>query len=317
MTKQISSHAHNIEVSILIVCYQSKYDITACLKSIYQHVTCVFEILLIDNSNDGTFEYICENFNQVKTFENDKNLGFSRANNFLASKAKGKYLLLLNPDTYMEFDAVSPLLKAAYNLPNSEIWGGLTFYPNGDPEPSSKQYLPTLRNELLTLFGLKALIKINRPLNGQYSTNEIVSGAFMLTSRQSWDHLSGLDASFFLYSEEVDYCLRSSQHNGTLPIVVPEARIIHCEGHSSDDADRIVLTFRGKMQLVRKYQNIFYVIAMFFILWNYVISRVMLGIILGKTRGMEKRQAYLKAALNPLSWCLGRSKSGVSLNGAK
>src|SRR5271156_2504812 len=89
-----------IDLSILMVCYKSRDLIADCLRGVYQHTTgCRFETLLVDCSNDGTAELVQREFPQVRVIDNDVNLGFASGNNFLAERAEGRYLLLLNPDT--------------------------------------------------------------------------------------------------------------------------------------------------------------------------------------------------------------------------
>ncbi len=294
-----------IEVSILIVCYKSERDISVCLESIFRHVTCRFEILLLDNFGDGTVALVKEQFKTIRVVENSGNIGFGPANNRLAAFARGKYLLLLNPDTYMDYDAVSPLLLAAERYPKPGIWGGFTCYPDGSPEPSSQQFSPTLKNELLLLAGLKSRIKTTTPLDDNYDSNEIASGAFMLVCHALWRDLNGFDTSFFLYSEEVDFCLRARRQRNALPVLVRQAKIFHHEGNSSSNADRIIYTFRGKMHLTRKYRDRGYVLLLFIVLWLYVTSRAILGLFLPGERGREKRELYSKAATQPMSWYFG------------
>ena len=87
-----------IEVSIIIVTYQSENDIEPCLKSIYDcTIDIEFEIIVIDNASiDNTLHRIKQNFPKVILFQNKSNLGFSKANNKAVSASSGKYLFFIN-----------------------------------------------------------------------------------------------------------------------------------------------------------------------------------------------------------------------------
>src|SRR5689334_25209226 len=101
-----------MDLSILIVCYGSRQLIGDCLRSIYSHTSgCSFETLLVDCSNDGTMDFVKQEYPQVRVIDNSENLGFGAGNNFLAERAQGKYLVLLNPDTVVSDDSIGELYR--------------------------------------------------------------------------------------------------------------------------------------------------------------------------------------------------------------
>ena len=86
-------------VSVIIVSYRVRYYIEQCLCSVLRSVPDA-QILVVDNySEDGSVEYLREHFPQIEVIANDFNAGFGKANNMALTKATGRYILFLNPDT--------------------------------------------------------------------------------------------------------------------------------------------------------------------------------------------------------------------------
>ena len=102
-----------VDLSILIVNWNVKNFLRACLNSIYEKTRGIsFEILIVDNaSTDGSTEMLRNEFAEVRVIECPENLGFGRANNKALPFAKGKYIGLLNPDSILENDAFSLMVK--------------------------------------------------------------------------------------------------------------------------------------------------------------------------------------------------------------
>jgi hypothetical protein len=105
--KLVDSGAKLWNLSVIIVNYNVKYFIEQCLHSVVKAVKNIdSEIFVVDNNSvDGSCEMIRSKFSQVNLIENKVNLGFSKANNQAIKKSKGKYILLLNPDTVVEEDS--------------------------------------------------------------------------------------------------------------------------------------------------------------------------------------------------------------------
>src|SRR5690606_22787520 len=89
----------NMELSIVIVAYNSSQTIKDCIDSVFATVKKTkFEIIISDNSKDSETENLVKS-RGIAYFQNEDNLGFSKANNRAVKKAKGRYVLFLNPDT--------------------------------------------------------------------------------------------------------------------------------------------------------------------------------------------------------------------------
>ena len=102
----------NISLSIIIVSWNTRQLLAACLNSVYAHPPdCHFDVWVVDNaSTDGSQEMLRENFRQVRLIENNHNPGFAAANNQAFSLIDSHYVLLLNPDTEVKPGALNVLV---------------------------------------------------------------------------------------------------------------------------------------------------------------------------------------------------------------
>ena len=306
----MANNLQKVDVSVLIVCYNSLKDIERCLSSFYRYLDDQVhaEVLLLDNSNDGTVPLVKEKFKDVIVIDNDQNLGFGGGNNLLAKYAKGDYILLLNPDTELTNNSISRLLGVAKQFPDHGTWGGATFFPNGNREYTSQQFAPSVRNELIKLLGLGRFIRDAKPVSDTEGTMAVLSGAFMMVPKDIWDKVGGFDTDYFLYSEDVDLCLTISQLTGKLPIMSTYASVIHYVGQSSSNGNRTIYVYKGRMHLDRKNHGFIHNIALAVLLWLYALTRWSAGIMLsivGKTqKGRYLRESY-GAVLAPWRWFKG------------
>src|SRR3989338_9627627 len=110
-----------MELSVIIVNWNTKKLLEDCLKSIFKYTKGVsFEIIVVDNgSRDGSPKMVKNKFPQVKLIPNKENLGFTKANNQGIKIAKGKYILLLNSDTYLTENSFRKLLDKARSIGES------------------------------------------------------------------------------------------------------------------------------------------------------------------------------------------------------
>lgn len=252
------------DVSILIVTYRNPELTAECLESVFCETRDVtFEVLVHDNeSDDGTPELIAERFPQVDLSRGRGNLGFARANNLLAERARGRYLLLLNPDTVVHDGAVQRLLAAALEHPEAVPLGGRTLRPDGSVDPSSCWGAPTVWSLLCFATGLTTA----RPGSPKFDPESlggwdrdtwrevgIVTGCLALLPKSAWDGLGGFDETFWMYGEDADLSLRA-RRAGFSPAITPAATITHVVGASSRGrGPKTVLVLRSKATLLRKH----------------------------------------------------------------
>lgn len=253
-----------IDVSILVVSYNTADLTVRCLESaIAESAGVSTEIIVVDNaSTDGSAAVIREKCPSVELIEQKVNLGFGRAVNLAASRARGEYLLLLNPDAVVLDRAVAELLTFARRRPRGGIYGGRTLRPDGTVDPSSCWGTPSLWSFTCFGLGLSTVLRGSRLFDpeslGTWPRNTVrevgvVTGCLLLVRRDLFESLDGFDPRFFMYGEDTDLSMRA-RAAGYRPVITPAAVIVHHVGASSSGwANKHVLVLRGKTTLVRKH----------------------------------------------------------------
>lgn len=221
------------QVSIIIVNYNTAKMLDDCIKSVKEKTTdLTYEIIIVDNNSDkGSVSDLEKKHADVRFIFSSENLGFGRANNLGASKAKGKYLFLLNPDTLLINNAALVLYNFMENNPQTGICGGNMY--KGDMTPASSYYdIDFLTLEYKIIFNRKRHTGFNHT-RAPKAVNVIV-GADLFIPTSLFNKFNGFDPDFFLYFEEVELCYRI-QKAGYKIISVPEAEVIHLQGGSAEN----------------------------------------------------------------------------------
>lgn len=302
-------------ISVLIVGYNSAGDILQCLASIEQQGLAApdYEILFINNSEDGAEALVREHFPAVRIIPHQGNIGFGAGCNRLAAYAKGDYLLLINPDLVLHPNSLKVLLATIKAYPEAGIWGGTAYLPSGEMDPSSQQKRQSLKNEVIQFLGMARLFREMRSLTDDVVEMPIVSGAYMAIERQLWDRVGGFDESFFLYSEEVDLCERARALTGRQLVVNLRASATHHLGASSTPDYRTLMLYKGKMHFARKTGKHKSHRLYFAVFWVYCASRLMVGYTLYPFKGeaaREKIEQYRRVTFHPLQWYRGFQPDG-------
>jgi GT2 family glycosyltransferase len=241
----------NIDVSIIIVNYNTKLMTNECINSI---LNCtknnLIEIILVDNaSTDGSKEFFISD-KRIKYIYSEDNLGFGKANNLGVSIANGKYVFLLNSDTILLDDVISKLFKFAEinNINNIGSIGTRLINQNLEDTLSFGQFTSPKRiyTRLLEKVKFKKnsyQSKIYAELqNKGFSKVDFVSGADLFILRNIYDDVEGFDPDFFMYYEETDLQKRISRL-GYQSFIINCKDIIHLDGGSFQDK----LPFKRKM----------------------------------------------------------------------
>jgi GT2 family glycosyltransferase len=232
-----------MDISIIIVSYNTKEFLKACIESIYKTTQNIkFEIIVVDNaSSDGSLEILkklkAPNF---KLIENKENLGFSKANNVGVKEAIGRYVLFLNSDTVVGEKTLEGMVKF---MDENQHVGAATcklVMPNGQIDDASHRGDPTPWNALTHFSGLAKLFGKTK-LFGGYNlgyldlnkTHEIqaLAGAFMLVRKKAGDDAGWWDEDYFFYGEDLDFCYMLRQ-KGWKIFYVPLYSILHYKGVS-------------------------------------------------------------------------------------
>lgn len=242
-------------LSIIIVNYNGKRFLGDCLDSVAKHVSCSHEIILVDNaSSDGSCEFVREHFPEVRLVESKVNTGFTGGNNIGAKQASGRLILLLNNDTIMLND-FSPALQAMDD-PAIGALGCKLCFADGRLQPSYG-YAHSPMRLMLFWSGIGNALKWLQASKLVETDPECyervqhgmawVSGAFLLTRRSLWEKLGGLDESYFMYVEDVDFCARVSTAGFEIAYI-PDVLVLHYAGYG-----RPWIGITGLMNSVKSY----------------------------------------------------------------
>lgn len=238
-----------MKISIIIVNYNVKYFLEQCLHSIYRSTGIEMnevEVFVVDNaSKDGSMQYLRKRFPAatypgLHFIANKRNVGFGRANNRAVREAKGEYILFLNPDTLLTEHTLHDALEEADKHSDLGALGLKMLHTNGNYAPESMRGIPTPWAAFCKLAGLSRIFPKSK-LFGQYymqhldrnssAAIQIVSGAFMLTSRKAIEKVGSFDEDFFMYGEDIDLSYRFLK-NGFQNYYCPTT-ILHYKGEST------------------------------------------------------------------------------------
>jgi len=277
-----------MDISVIIVNYNVRYFIEQCLISVFKSIQDLnVEVIVVDNASvDNSVSAIKNKFPDVHLIANKENVGFAKANNQAIKIAKGKYFLLLNPDTLIEEDTLTKIFGFMENNPDAGALGVKMIDGEGKFLPESKRGLPTLSSSLFRFSGLSKLFPKSRIFNrynlGYLDEDEIheidvLSGAFMFVRTEILPKVGLLDEAFFMYGEDIDYSYRI-QKAGYKIYYYPETTIVHFKGESTKKSSL-------------KYHNIFY-----------------------KAMAIFAKKHYGGKAINPLLWIINIAVFGLAVS---
>ena len=229
-----------ILLSVVIVNYNGKRHLKRCLDSLNAHLVGISsEVIFVDNaSEDGSIQYVEKNYPWVKLVLSDTNKGFAGGNNMGTKVAKGKYLLLLNNDTVIE-SSLRPMLDT-FTMDSSVGAVGCKLQYGSGRLQESMGYEHTPISLPLSWMGLGQVFKncklLRRTVHhlspiykNTFAECAWVSGACLMTKKDLWDRIGGLDEAYFMYVEDVDYC-RSVRATGYKVAYTQDVLVTHYEG---------------------------------------------------------------------------------------
>lgn len=301
-------------LSIIIVNYNGKKFLKECLDSVEEFTHFSHEVIVVDNaSSDGSCEYLKAEFPYVLLIESEKNLGFTGGNNLGAKYASGELLLLLNNDTRL-LNSIEPAVVEFRNDERLGALGCMMSFGDGRFQPSIGFESTPLRL-VLSWLGLGRFsflpdifkrVEVDERKYARRRDNVAwVSGAFLMTRKDLWGKLGGLDETYFMYMEDVDYCKRV-RGEGFRVAYIPEVRIVHYMGGGKEWVGEKALldTMNSYIAYTRKFQRG----RLFFL--KFFLSPVMFlrgGVYsaqsLFSASGIagEKARAFMRASLRLLS----------------
>ncbi|MFN4150143.1 MAG: glycosyltransferase family 2 protein, partial [Candidatus Sericytochromatia bacterium] len=198
-----------MDVSVIIVTFNSEKYILTCIKSILEQTNKLkYEIIVVDNnSEDNTVQILKNNYPNVIVIENKVNYGFAKANNIGIKKSKSKYLFLLNPDTILINNVISILYSFMEKEKNIDVsCCGATIFNDDNTLQESFGKFPSLK-QVLFEFGLKSIFP--NFYNEHFSTGfknykfqlrevEHIIGAGMFIRKDLFNKIGYFDEDFFL-----------------------------------------------------------------------------------------------------------------------
>lgn len=302
-----------IDVSILVVGYNSLPYLETCLGAIPAACqTHRYEVLFVNNGTDGSEAFLRDAFPDVRVLPSRGNVGFAAGNNYLADQAKGTFVLLLNPDTQLYSCAIDILIDTAREQRDLAVVGGITVSANGQPEPLANMEFPTVQTMLRALAGRASRDLVIDP-QADVIPAEAINGGFMMVDRTWWQRLGGMDGSFFLYAEEIDFFKRLKDAGGKVGIV-PQSRIFHDIGSGDvNSPTRKFFLATGNAHYLRKHFPPLEAALCIFLYWLVLTGRYVTGRLLGfrGERHRRRARAFAKLALRPWTWVRGYDSPGA------
>jgi N-acetylglucosaminyl-diphospho-decaprenol L-rhamnosyltransferase len=246
----------DLDVSTVVVTHDALPWLEQCLESVRGIPTVVVD----NDSGDGTAGFVRERFPAVRVIEQE-NLGLAAGWNRGIEATDGRYVLILNADAWLTERALEQLVSFANSRPDAAVVGPRLLNPDGSLQRSVRGF-PTVWRLATEYYFLRKLAPRSRVLNAFYAGGfdhaqvreaDFVMGACMLVRRGAIDEVGGLDESFFLFSEETDWCYRFHQA-GWKVFFFPGAECVHVGG-ASHGGRMFRENLRGQLRFLAKHSG--------------------------------------------------------------
>lgn len=230
----------DIVASVVIVTWNSKHLIGRCLSP-FDPVRSSFDVLVYDNNSaDGTCDYVRENFPWVRVFQNSQNIGFGRANNAAFSYCRGEYILLLNPDAFLDEQGTAPISSLAAHLDsNSNVAavGPQLVHEDGRHQVGDAGWATSLTSVAGHSLGLhrafrswpSIYISNATLLRQDYVSLDWICGACMMVRKSIIREVGGFSDKIFMYGEDVEWGERIKKR-GCDVHYLPSIKVLHVQG---------------------------------------------------------------------------------------
>jgi len=222
-------------ISVVMVTYHTGAPLLEAVQAVLADED-VFELVLVDNGNTVAARQrlwaYANGQKRLRLVQGQGNIGFGRACNFGAKMAKGDYILFLNPDAVVSEGAAMAMANCGEKLTRPWITGGFLQTADGNEQRGARRRELTPISALVSFTPLHKLagLKSIHLESGQKPTKPvsmpIVSGACLMTDRESFKQLGGFDERYFLHVEDIDICRRAREAGGEV-YYVPGAKVMH------------------------------------------------------------------------------------------
>ncbi len=249
-----------MELSAVIVSYNVRDYLRQALLSLIRSAESIHhEITVVDNaSSDGSPEMVRDEFSSVRLIVSGTNEGYAAACNRGIRVSSGDFILILNPDTMVDPDALINALAFMHGHPDAGAAGARMTDGDGKYLPESKRGFPSPMTSLFRFSGLGRLFPRSPLFNAYYLGHlpdnkrcraDILTGAFMLIRRKALDEAGLFDTDFFMYGEDIDMSWRIRKA-GWFNYYLPDVHIVHYKGRSPfGERESRVRHFYGAMKI--------------------------------------------------------------------
>ena len=235
----------SVDLSIIVVSWNVATLLRRCLASCYaQSGGLSIEVIVVDNASaDGSATLVRDEFPAARLIVNPDNRGFSAGVNQGIAASSGRYVMLLNPDAELAADSVATLVGYLDAHPDVAVVGPRLVHADGAWQSSPRRF-PTLLTVMLESTPLQTAGERLPLLRRYYMEDESnaaaheadwLVGACLVVRRAAIEQTGAMDAGFFMYSEELDWCQRIKQA-GWRVMYLPETIVVHHEGQSAAQA---------------------------------------------------------------------------------
>lgn len=287
MHESVNSDSITLDVTIIIVSFQSRHDLAECLCRIQENGL-IGRVIVVDNdSRDGTPDLVRQSFPGATLLSMPRNVGFARACNRAVTMSRSRYCLFLNPDARISAGTVDKLIQFAEEHPRAGILGPEVLDEDGRTRQLSCRSFPTIGSLFFHRFSiLNRLFPDNRwrkeyllvtQSSSEATRVDWVSGCCMLARREMLAELGGFDERFFLFSEDVDLCLRARQGHWEV-YYCPQTSVTHRIGGSSRSLRPIVERHRSVWLYYQKHMTNGRILIDSFVLCGIVARCFTLGL---------------------------------------
>ena len=251
-----------VDLTVSLVSNDNRELVLACIDSVYGTAGgLAVEVIVVENaSRDGSLEAIRARFPQVVLIENALKEGFSANHNKAIRRASGEFIFILNDDTVVHEGALGKMVGFLREHPEAGAVGGTLMYPDGTLQYTGKAR-PTLLAAAMVSLGLHRLFPGN-PVTARYYNRkeshsgveevESINGAALMVRRSMLDKVGPLDEGFFLYCEDVDWCIRMREAGWRL-YYLPDALITHYRGASTKGRRMVGIYHRSLLRFYKKH----------------------------------------------------------------
>jgi len=248
-----------MDISVCIVNFNSKKQLEKCLHTIKPAIKPLsYEVIIIDNySKDGSQELIKKHFEKVRLITNNRNNGYTSEINRAMKIGKGKYKLIMNPDSRLMPKSIINLVTFMKQKKRSGIAGPLVLNEDGSFQWSCRRGVARPFAVFCYFLGIAKLFP-QYPIFTGYHLNHLdvkeinevsgVSGSCMLVDQELINDIGYFDERFFAYQEDSDYCLRAI-NSGWKVYYNPNSMVIHKGGHGGSNS----VPFRSIFEWHRSY----------------------------------------------------------------